>query len=626
MWEKTCRVVTDAVRDLLRSWRSLALTDIAYKVVAFALLTPATTLLLRWLLSRSHIRVVADADIARFFLTTRPGVVALVVGGAILLAITTLEAACLMAIGLAAAKGTCLSARGALAFGAARASDVLRLAANMVVRVLAGLLPFLFAGGLVYWALLRRHDINYYLAERPPEFWGAAALAGLVAVGLAALLVRTIARWALALPLVLFENVSPRRALRESAQRSIGGRALVVLVLALWAVVALALMTAATSFPEIIGRSVAPHLARSLPLLLLFIAGLALLWALLGLAAAIINASLFSLLIARLYLNVGEPREPRVPARAATDRHLDGFRRLSGRARAGLAVVALLVGVGFALLAFLVTRSNQPVLVIAHRGAAAAAPENTLAAFRLAVEQGADFVELDVQESKDGQVLVIHDSDLMKVGGAAMKIWETDAAQLRTVDIGSHAGPQFSGERVPTLAEALAVCKGRSRVIVELKAYGHDQRLEERVAAIVEAAGMEHDCIFMSLDHGMVRKMKQLRPSWRSGVLVAKAVGDLTSLGSDFLAVEARMATGSFVRRAHRAGQDVYVWTVNDPAWMLVAMSHGADGLITDKPDLARRVVARRAQMSDAQRLLLALLVRLGARTESLAAEDALRP
>jgi len=67
------------------------------------------------------------------------------------------------------------------------------------------------------------------------------------------------------------------------------------------------------------------------------------------------------------------------------------------------------------------------------------------------------------------------------------------------------------------------VCKGKSRVIVELKSYGHDQRLEERVAEIVEAAGMQDDCVYMSLDHGMVEKMKQLRPSWRSGVLVAKA-------------------------------------------------------------------------------------------------------
>jgi glycerophosphoryl diester phosphodiesterase len=626
MWDEARGVVTDAFRDLLRRWRSLALTDIAYKLVAFAVLTPVTALLLRWLLSRTDTRVVADADIARFFLTTPPGIVALVAGGAILLAISTLGSACLMAIGLATAKGLSLNARGALALGSTRALDVLRLAANMVVRLLGRLVPFVVAVGLVYWGLLRQHDINYYLSARPPEFLTAVALVALLAAGLVVLLVWTITRWALALPLLLFENVRPGRALLESVRRSLGKRALVAMVLGIWAVVALALAAVAASVPELIGRILAPHFASSLPLLLLFIAGLALLWVALGLAAAIVNISLFSLLIVRLYLHVGEPAEPRLPAAAVKGLDPDASRRLSGVARAGLAVLAVLVATGFALLAFLLTRSNQAVLVIAHRGASAVAPENTLAAFRLAAEQGANFVELDVQESKDGQVLVNHDSDLMKTGRSAMKIWENDAAQLRSVDIGSHAGRQFSEERVPTLAEVLAACKGKARVIVELKSYGHDQRLEERVVEIVEAAGMEKNCLFMSLNHGMVSKMKQLRPSWRCGVLVAKALGDLTALNSDFLAVEARLATARFVRRAHRAGQDVYVWTVNDPAWMLAAMSHGADGLITDKPDLALQVVARRAQMSDTQRLLLALLIRLGAQTKALEAEDALRP
>lgn len=622
MWKTYVEVLTSALRDLLRSWRSLALTDVSYKLIAFALLTPPTTLLLAWLRSGTSGQVVADADILRFFVTTRVGVVTLVLGGALLLAISALEAACLMAIGLAAAHGKTLDTRSALACGAAQAANVLRLTLHMVLRVLAGLLPFLVVAGLVYLGLLRRYDINYYLKARPQAFWIAAALVGLIAIALAALVLRTIARWALALPLVLFEGVHPRRALGESARRSRGTHAVLLLALASWAVVALTLPAAAKWLLDTLGRSVAPQVAGSLAMLLLFIAGLVLLWVAVGLAVGIVNFSLFSLLITRLYLRVGQPRAPRVPeARAPRGRV-----RLSGRAAAGLAAVLVLAAVGFALLAFMVTRSSRPVLVIAHRGSSAAAPENTLAAFRLAAEQGADFVELDVQESADGQVLVVHDSDLMKVGGAPMKIWETDAATLRTVDIGSHKGPQFQRERVPTLAEALAVCKGRTRVIVELKSYGHNQRLEERVAEIVEAAGMADDCIFMSLDHDMVKKMKRLRPSWRSGILVAKAVGDLTKLQADFLAVEARMATGRFVRRAHRAGQDVYVWTLNDPAWMLGAMSHGADGLITDNPELALRVAARRDGLSDAQRLLLALLIRLGASTKELAAENALRP
>jgi len=292
----------------------------------------------------------------------------------------------------------------------------------------------------------------------------------------------------------------------------------------------------------------------------------------------------------------------------------------------GIVAVSLLAAVGVGLFAFLANRNQAPALIIAHRGSSAIAPENTLASFRLAAEQHTDFIELDVQESADGQVLVVHDSDLMKVGGNPTKIWDGSASALRSVDIGTSKDPRYSAERVPTLAEALAACKGRCRVIVELKSYGHDQHLEERVAAIVEEAGMESDCIFMSLDREMVRKMKALRPSWRVGLLVAKAMGDLTELKADFLAVEARMATRSFVQRAHAAGQDVYIWTVNDPAWMVVALGRGVDGLITDKPDLARRVVERRAQMSEPQRFLAALLIRFGATTDSLAAENALRP
>ena len=624
-WRTVGEILAGAAADFRHAWRPLARTDVAYKLLAFALLTPATTLLLHWLRSGTTTQIVADTDILWFFVTTRMGVATLVLGGSLITAITALEAACLMAIGLVATRRAHLGARSALLFGARQAPNVLRLTANMVARLLVGLLPFGLALGLVYVALLRQHDINYYLAEHPPRFWVAAALVVVLVGALLALLVWTIVRWALALPLVLFEGVSPRRALGESGRRSRGHRSVITLALVSWLAGAWVLLIAVTELVDFTGRTLAPHFAGSLALLLSCLAGLLILWGALSLGVAIVNASLFSLVIVRLYLRVAEPSELRLPA-AALEPGARGARYLTPRNAPVVAAIALLAASGVALLLFLVTRGNQPVLVIAHRGASAEAPENTLAAFRLAVEQGADFVELDVQESADGEVVVVHDSDLMKVGRSPAKIWATSAAELRAVDVGSHAGPQFAGERVPTLAEALAACKGGSRVIVELKSYGHDQRLEERVVSIVEAAGMEHDCIFMSLDHDMIKKMKELRPAWTSGILVAKAIGDITALEADFLAVEARMATRRFVRRAHRAGQRVYVWTVNDPAWMLAAMSSGVDGLITDRPELARRVVARRAQLSDAQRLLVALMVRLGARTEALAAEDALRP
>ena len=622
MWNTIRELFGSAMSDLRRAWRSFAITDLAYKLLAFAFLMPATTLLLYWLRAGTSNRVLADVDIALFFFTTPAGITTLVLGASLIAAITALEAACLMAVGMGTAQNLNLNGMSALRFGAAHALNVLRLAANMIDRVIVVLIPFLLIAGIVYLALLRDYDINYYLSRRPPQFLVAAGIVALMIVGLALLLARTIARWALALPLVLFEKVHPRRVLGESARRGAGSYALILATLAVWAIIAVVLIVTTAWLVQFVGRAVAPQLAGSLPLLLLFVAAVALVGAVLALAVGIFNFSLFSLLITRLYLRIGNPQSP-----VELTQYTPIFsRRLSTRAVMGISAVLLLVAVGVGLFAFLVNRGEHPALIIAHRGSSSTAPENTLAAFRLAAEQRADFVELDVQESADGQVLVVHDSDLMKVGGNAAKIWGLDAAALRAIDIGSFKNPRFSAERLPTLAEALAVCKGHCRVIVELKSYGHNQKLEERVAAIVEEAGMVNDCEFMSLDRQMVQRMKALRPSWRVGLLVAKAMGDLTELKADFLAVEARMATRRFVRRAHRAGQDVYIWTVNDPAWMFVGLSRGVDGLITDEPDTARKVIELRAEMSEPQRFLVSQLIRMGASTKALEAENALRP
>ena len=619
----TVSFFTTAMGGFRRAWRSMAITDIAYKLIAFAILMPAATWVLYWLRSGTSDRVVADVDIALFFFTTPVGILTLICGGSVIIAITAVEAACLMAVGLGTTQGVTLNARSALRFGAAHVLKVFRLTLQMVLRVLAGLLPFLAVCALVYLTLLREHDINFYLSRHPPQFWTAAAIMGIIVLGLVLLLARTIARWALAMPLVLFENVSPHRAIGESARRSAGSHSLILGTLAAWAVIAIVLSGITVWLVQFFARMVAPQLAGSLALLLMFVAALVVSGVVMTLAVGVFNFSMFSLLITHLYLRISGPQ---ASASSLAPYASNAPRRLSARMVAGIAAVSLLAAVGVGLFAFLANRNQSPVLIIAHRGSSAVAPENTLASFRLAAEQHTDFIELDVQESADGQVLVVHDSDLMKIGGNPTKIWDGSAATLRSVDIGSSKDPRYSAERVPTLAEALAACKGRCRVIVELKSYGHDEKLEERVAAIVEESGMENDCIFMSLDREMVRKMKALRPSWRVGLLVAKAIGDLTELRADFLAVEARMASRSFVQRAHAVGQDVYIWTVNDPAWMFVAMSRGVDGLITDKPDLARRVIERRAQMSEAQRFLAALLIRFGATTDSLAAENALRP
>jgi len=616
-----------AGRDLRRGWRPLAGADLIYKAIAFALLMPLITGLLHLLVARAGYSVVTDADIAWFFVTSRPGVAALILVSALALAINAVGQACLMTIGLGARRGAPIRIRDAFGHALANAHQVVRLTLRIVVLVLLLAAPFLLAIGATAWMFLREHDINFYLREKPPDFWIAVALAGAVLAAAAAVLLPRLAGWILAVPLLLFEGVSPIRVLRTSRARMAGLRIAAAWALAVWGGLGLLLPAAVWAALTGLGRVIAPLLGRSLPLLILFIAVLALLWAAALVTLAVASSSFLALLVMRLHERTGAPEDLRLPSRGAGELSVARGRwRVSWRMVLAGLVAALVLGTAAAYLGLRAAWVDRPVLVIAHRGAAGAAPENTLASFRRAIADRADFVELDVQESSDGVVLVGHDSDLMKVAGAPLKLWENPAAVLQQVDIGSYFSAEFRDERVPTLAEVLALCKGKVRVDIELKSYGHNQRLEERVVELVESAGVEGEIVTMSLDHGMVRTMKRLRPEWTAGILTAKAIGDLAKLPADFLAVQAKLATRRFIRHAHASGKVVYVWTLNTPAQMLEVMAAGADGLITDEPALARQVVDQHAAMDPAQRLLIALLVRFGKRTDLFPTENELRP
>ena len=142
--------------------------------------------------------------------------------------------------------------------------------------------------------------------------------------------------------------------------------------------------------------------------------------------------------------------------------------------------------------------------IIAHRGAAGSAPENTRVAVLRALDDGADWIEVDVQESADGEVIVYHDADFMKLAGVATKVQDASRADLREIDIGSWA---FATERVPTLREVLDAAKGRARVAIDLKHFAHNEQLAQRVVEVVEAAGAAQRVALMSLDMTGARKL-----------------------------------------------------------------------------------------------------------------------
>jgi len=187
------------------------------------------------------------------------------------------------------------------------------------------------------------------------------------------------------------------------------------------------------------------------------------------------------------------------------------------------------------------TRPVQPTpLVAAHRGTTRHAPENTMAAFRHALAQGARAIELDVQLTADEQLVVIHDVKLERTTNGHGFVKDLTLAALQKLDAGAWFGPQWIGERIPTLQEVLALTKGTARLNVELK-HGpfFDERLESHVATAVEEADMAAEVVFMSFDHTAVARIKKVAPHIPAlaitGCRLYNPVSYLQQLGADGL-------------------------------------------------------------------------------------------
>ena len=250
---------------------------------------------------------------------------------------------------------------------------------------------------------------------------------------------------------------------------------------------------------------------------------------------------------------------------------------------------------------------DHSVKVTAHRGASKAAPENTLAALRRAVSHGADYAEIDVQRTADGVVVLLHDTDLRRVAGENANIWELTLEEIQRLDVGNWFSADFAGERVPTLAEAIAAVDGQMRLNIELKVNGRDSGLAAEVARVLRKTECGEACVVSSLDYGVMREIAQYDPNLGRGLILTASIGDPSRFEVDFLAVNERTVTRDLIDRAHRAGMEAHVWTVNDPDRMLTMIHLGVDNILTSRPDVLVALLRIRTEMSEAEKNLLLL-------------------
>ena len=611
MWHRVISSAASVSRNVLQNRRQIIFAHLVYSGLSIIILFPLVGLLGRLLLSLSGSPALTDQDILYFALTPL-GAAAFFLLGGFLVFIAAFEQASLMAIAAAAQRDRKITVLGALQLSLGQAPRILAFAFRLVVRLMLLILPFLAAAAVVGLALLSEYDINFYLTDRPPEFWWAVLLIGaLLSIGLL-IVVHRLLDWSMSLPLVLFTDVSPARCFRTSVGLMRATRIPLLAMMAVWATAALLLSTLVATITRFLGTLLLFFVADSIQLLV-FVLGVVVAVAFIAslLLTAFASGSFAYVIIdffARVDQNFSESHSKPTQQRsgAAT------YSGLTTRQLAGLLVVSVAVAGLIGIWSLNGIQFNDSTVVIAHRGAAGSAPENTLASVRQAIEDGADWIEIDVQETVDGEVVVIHDSDFMKLSGVNLNVWNGTLEQVRAIDVGSWFNPEFADERVPTLAEVLEEVDGRSGVIIELKYYGYDQQLEQRVVDIVEQSDMVDDVMIMSLSYAGTQKIRALRPDWTIGLLAAQAAGNLVRLDADFLAVNERIATAQLIRAASAAGKQVFVWTINDAIDMSSMISLGVDGIITDEPGLAREVLQERADLSSAERLLLHTALLLG--------------
>ncbi len=604
--------VTNAYKGAWARRRVFVPIYIVVRLLLIALITPGLAIAANLAVSLSSQTALTDQDIAAFVLSPAGFLVAVAVLSLFLLAEVFVFS--VMAGSLRMGESDPWRA-GSAAIGLilSRLPALFGFAVRFVLRVLLLVLPFAAVSALIAWWRLTEYDINYYLTFKPPSFWVAVVLIGAVVLVMAWVLIRRLSAWALSLHLVLFEQVRPADAFPLSAERMEGKRGRLKVDLAMWLGLRLAIAALIAWVAGILFAIVPLQDSSNLRLALTYSLLVAGLWSLAGLVLAATALGALAVVLDRFFeIKTDEPPHPE-----------PGTLRVPLFAAVGVAAVAVLVSLWFGQ--HLLERVQAPdrAEVIGHRGAAALRPENTMAAVLKAIEDGADWVEIDVQETADDVVIVAHDSDFMKLAGVPTKVWDATMEDVAEIDIGSWFDPEYADERTPTLRDVLAAAKGKAKVIIELKYYGHDVDLENRVAALVEEFDMQDDIATMSLKYPAVQKMKKLRPDWRAGVLAATAIGDLSGLEGEFVAVNAAMATPGLVRSVQAAGKDIYVWTVNDPLQMSAMASMGVDGLITDRPGMANEVLRVRAEMGPGERLLLWLAAAFGMSVDTEAMRDA---
>lgn len=613
------RLTGDVLRSLRDHLRPLIACHLFFTLLASGLLLPAAGWALAHLLARLERPLVSHAAVLEALLTPI-GLGWLLALLALAFLVLYLQQAGLTLVAVRPRDHHLKLAVDALWTCLRRLPSLSGLALLQVGSQLALLLPVALAVLVLHDRLLGDLDPDYLRQVRPPALWHFLATAAPAVLGWALAAAALYTRWHLALPVLILEGATPRRALARSARLTRGrGHGIAAAILVLLAAI-LALPLAATALFDAAFTPLLARLPERPALLMPAMLGYVSAYTLVALAATFVGIAANALMGACLYLRLAhrEPRPPTPPPGAHP-----------GRLAWGVELGVIAIAVTQAWLMLQAGEIRERVDIVAHRGSSRAAPENSLAAIERAVREGADLVEVDARLTADEAVVLHHDRSLARLAGDARRIAALDRAALTALSL---TGPRGGASRVAGLDEALIRVRGRAGLMIELKGEpGREARLVARVGeALAAEARARRRCrdraadgvrraacgdprvmrrvALASLSYPTLRMIGERLPAARRILLAQLTLrGALPRSGFDILALRHNRVDAAAVRRADRHGYALYAWTVNDPARMSRLIDLGVNGIITDRPGRLRTLLAERQRLGDGALMLVKL-------------------
>ena len=237
-------------------------------------------------------------------------------------------------------------------------------------------------------------------------------------------------------------------------------------------------------------------------------------------------------------------------------------------------------------------RLEDTAQITAHRGSSDDAPENSMSSLMTAVDQMADYAEIDVRATKDGVPVLLHDASLKRTAGVDKKIWDVTYQELEELDAGGWYSSAYAGERIPSLSDVLDYADGKIKLNIEIKSSSESPDLVRTVVQMITDHHFENQCVITSFNYKLLSEVKEYNPEIRTGLIVTVLLGHYGQLQNvDFFSLNMLSVSRALVEKVHAKGYEIHVWGVYDPGSVRRVADMGVDNIITSRPLMAKEVM-----------------------------------